>query len=162
VEGLNQVNVEPAIAALIGVRTVTLPFYRENVAPFGRLDLQRTFRNAAWSLNYQRSVSPGNGVYLTSRQQSVGTAFSYSGIRRWSFSVQAGYAALSALGSDLAPYSQYYGLTDVGFAISDWFHVSAGFTARHQEVDAANFRRNSTRSQVSLVFSPGNIPISFR
>lgn len=162
VEGLTQINVEPAIAALIGVRTVALPFYRENLAPFGRLELQRKFRNAAWSLSYQRSVSAGNGVYLTSRQESATTAFSYSGIRRWSFSVQAGYAALSALASDLAPYSQYYGVTDAGFAIADWFHVSAGFTARHVDVDAAGFKRNSTRSQVSLIFSPGNIPISFR
>lgn len=162
VEGVTPINLEPAIAILLGTSRLNVPFYRENVAPFAKAALTRSFRNAVWRLDYERAVSPGNGVYLTSQAQTVGTAFSYQGIRRWTFTANASYVGLKSLGAAFAPYYAASGGGDVGYTIANWVHISAGVAARHQDIDAVNFRRNSTRTSISLVFSPGDIPVSFR
>jgi hypothetical protein len=162
VAGLTQVNLEPAIAILLGVNHVAVPFYRVNYVPSGKASLQRYFRNAVWSVNYARVVSPGNGVYLTSRWERAETGFSYSGIRRWSLSVRGGYDTLNSLGQSLASYRQYEGAAEAAFNVTRALHISAAYSPRRQEVDVAGFTRNSTRTTLSIIFSPGNIPISFR
>ena len=162
VEGLTQVAVEPVIAILLGINFVTQPFYRVNVAPYGKAELVRQFRNASWSVSYQRYVTPGNGVYLTSKQQNAASTFSYLGVRRWTFSVNAGYGSLSSLGTALPPYSQYYAGADLGFAIMDSLHITAGFSGRHQDIELSSFRRDATRTSLSIAFSPGSVPLSLR
>ena len=162
VEGVSQVALEPALALLLGVRSVVIPFYRVNFVPSGRAELQRRFRNAVWSVSYDQRVTPGNGVYLTSRQDRADTGFSYSGIRKFSFALRGGYSRMGSLGETLPPYSQYIADTNVTYAITDAFHLTAGFGAMHQEIDGGNFNRNATRTTIGIAFSPGNIPISFR
>ena len=162
VEGLTQVELDPIIAFLLGVPRLTVPFYTENIVPYGQADLEKKFRSSVLNFSYQRFVTPGNGVYLTSRQQSGQMSYSYSGIRRWSFWMSLGYWSLTPLGSGQSPYAMYNGSVSANFTITDSFHIGAGFTGRHQEVEVTNFRRNNTRTFISLSYSPGSIPISFR
>lgn len=162
VAGLSQINLEPAVAILLGVSKVAVPFYTVNYVPSGKASLQRYFRNAVWSLNYSRMVSPGNGVYLTSRWQRAETGFSYSGIRKWSFAARGGYDSLNSLGQTLMAYRQFEGGVEATYSLTKALHISAGFSQRRQDVDLAAFDRTSKRTTLSLIYSPGNIPISFR
>jgi hypothetical protein len=162
VEGVTRVNLDPLFAALLGIQQVSVPFYASNYVPYGGVGLTRSFRNAVWNVNYQRSIMPGNGVYLTSRQESAASTFSYTGIRRWSLSANVSYSSLRTLGQGLAPYTVVSGGGDVAFRITDFLQIGGGYLARHQEVNLTTFRRNSSRTVVSIYFSPGNVPISFR
>lgn len=161
-EGLARVNLDPLMAALLGIQQVSVPFYASNYVPYGGVGLTRTFRTAAWNVNYQRSIAPGNGVYLTSRQESAASTFSYTGIRRWSLSANASYSSLRTIGQGLAPYIVVSAGGDVAFTITDFLQIGGGFLARHQDVNLTAFRRNSSRTVVSIYFSPGNLPISLR
>ena len=162
VAGLTQINLEPAIALILGVNHIAVPFYQTNLVPSGKAALQRFFRYATWGVSYERFVSPGNGVYLTSRRQRADMDFSYTGIRRWSFSAHAAYGSLSSLGQSLEPYSQYEAGAEASYSLTKAFHIAAGYAARHQEINLTGFNHNATRTTLSIVFSPGNIPISFR
>jgi hypothetical protein len=109
VQGVQSTALDPSIAALLGISSVQTIFYQENIMPMGSVTLQKKLRRANWSVNYARTVTPGNGVYLTSRQETYGAGYSYTGIRRLSLSTNFGVSKLGSLGLDLRPYTQITG-----------------------------------------------------
>jgi hypothetical protein len=160
VQGLERVSLDPAVVALLGVSTGVRTFYRRNWLPSAEIALTRQFQHATLSFNYGRIVNSGNGIYLTSRGESAGVNLSYTGIRRWSFSLYGGYNTLSGLGQGLQPYRQYNGGAGASLAITRSLHFLARYDARKQEIDLAGFRRSSYRATVGFSFSPGDIPVS--
>jgi hypothetical protein len=161
VQGLQRVAVDPAIAALLGVSTTLETFYRKSIFPQWDIVLDRRFQRADLSFHYRRGISSGNGVYLTSREETETAAFSYTATRKWSFSVNAGYTRLDGIGQDLQPYSQFIGGTGVTYAIARPFHLIASYDARHQEIIDAIYRRTSYRATFGISFSPADIPLAF-
>jgi hypothetical protein len=87
VAGVQQVALDPTIAALFGVNSVAQTFYRNDWFPSGNVTLSRQFHRSNLSLSYARTVLPGNGVYLTSRGDNASATYSYTGIRKVSLYV---------------------------------------------------------------------------
>jgi hypothetical protein len=160
-QGLQRVAVDPAIAALLGVSSTLQTFYRKSIFPQWGMGVNRRFQHATLSLGYQAGVSGGNGVYLTSRQESGGASFNYTGIRKWTLAVNGAYSKLEGIGQDLQPFSQVSGGADVTYAITSPIHVFAQYATRRLEISADTFRRNSSRVAIGISFSPGDIPLSF-
>jgi hypothetical protein len=160
IQSLQQVSFDPVIVALLGVSTGTQAFYRKDTYPAGDARLTRKFRAAQITLFYTLGVAPGNGVYLTSRQTSGGGTISYTGIRKWSFSLGGGYVKLNALGQNIQPYSQITGSAGVTYALFKGFSAQARYDARQQVIDVNGYQRTSYRAAVGITFSPGTIPIS--
>jgi len=161
VQGLQRVAVDPAIAALLGVSSTVETFYRKSIFPQWGVTLDRRFHQAGLSFQYQNQPTAGNGVYLTSRQESGGVGFSYSGLRKWNLSVNAGYTRLDGIGQDLQPFSQFTGGAAATYAITNPIHLVVQYDARHQEIVDAVFRQTSYRATVGISFSPGDIPLAF-
>jgi hypothetical protein len=160
VQGLQRVSVDPQIAALLGVTSTVQTFYQKSMFPQGSVKLDRKFRRADLAFGYQRGVSAGNGVYLTSQLERETASFSYTGIRKWSFSAQGGYSQLKGIGQGLQPYSQIIGNARVTYSITRPIHVFASYDNRHQDIVDA-FHQNSFRASVGISFSPGDVPLSF-
>jgi hypothetical protein len=161
VEGLQQVAVDPAISALLGVSSTVQTFYRKSIFPQVSASLDRKFQRADLAFHYQRGVSAGNGVYLTSRQEGGSAAFSYTATRKWSFSVNGGYDRLDGIGQDIRPYSGFTGGAGATYAITNPIHLIAEYYARRQEIVNASFRQTSYRAAIGISFSPGDIPLAF-
>jgi len=161
VQGLQRVAVDPAIAALLGVSSTVETFYRKSSFPQWRVTLGRQFHRANLSFEYQRGASPGNGVYLTSRQENGGAGFSYTATRKFSFSTNAGYSRLDGIGQNLQPFAQITGGAGATYAITNPIHLVVQYDARHQEIVDAAYRRASYRATVGISFSPGDIPLAF-
>jgi hypothetical protein len=161
VEGLQQVAVDPEIAALLGVFTTQETFYQKSVFPQWGASLERKFRSANLAFQYQSGASAGNGVYLTSRQDSGSARFSYTGIRKWSFSVTAGYARMEGIGQNLQPYSQVIGGSSITYALTHAIQLLARYDARHQEIIDAAVLQDSYRATIGISFSPADIPLAF-
>ena len=163
VEGLQQVALDPAVAALLGQGTTIQAFYRRVLYPSGEVKLIRRFKTAAISLEYSRLVTPGNGVYLTSRTENGGGTFSYTGIRKWNFSINGGYSSLASIGQGIQPYHQFNGGTGATYGLTRSIHLTARYDARHQEIiqgTPTGYRRTGYRATIGLTFSPGDIPLS--
>ena len=162
VQGLQQVAVDPVIAALLGVFTTQQTFYQKSVYPQWNASLSRQFRRANLSFGYQSGPSAGNGVYLTSRQDRGTASFSYTGIRKWSFSAGGGYYRLEGIGQGLQPFSQLTGGGGVTYSVTHAIQMLARYDARHQDIINGVYLNNSYRAVVGISFSPADIPLSFR
>jgi len=161
VQGLQAVAVDPTIAALLGVTSSVQTFYQKRTFPQAAVSLSRRFQHASLTFNYSRGVSPGNGVYLTSRQETANAGFSYQASRKWSYSVNAGYTRLNGIAQNLSPYSGFNGDTSLTYSITHPIQIVAAYQARRLEVIDASFRRTSSRATIGISFSPGDVPLSF-
>jgi hypothetical protein len=161
VKGLQQVAVDPAIAALIGVFTAQQTFYRKSTLPQWNASLGRKFQHANLTFQYQSGASGGNGVYLTSRTDAGNAIFTYTAARKWSFSARGGYSRLDSIGQSLKPYSMVTGGTGITYALTHAIQMLASYDARHQEIIDLTQLRTSYRAMIGISFSPADIPLSF-
>lgn len=161
VEGLQTVNLDPVVASILGVGTTVQTYYSKNLGPSGNVVLTRRFKYAYLNLNYSRGISPGNGVYLTSRQEIGGASLTYVGARKTSFTVGGAYNNLSSLGQSLTPYHYYSGSASVTYKLTRAVQFVARFDSRHQDItELDTFKRTSYRSSIGVAFSPGDVPLS--
>jgi hypothetical protein len=161
VQGLQRVAVDPAIAALFGVSSTVQTFYRKSIFPQWEIGVNRRFQRADFGLFSKNGVSGGNGVYLTSREETEGVSFGYNATRKWSFSASAGYSRLDGIGQNLKTYAQFNGGGGVTYAIASAIHAFARYDNRHQEITDGVYRQNSYRTTFGISFSPGDVPLAF-
>ena len=126
VEGLTNVEVDPAIAALFGTTVATETFYRRRVLPAAQAHFTGDYGHHSYAFSYDRKVNPGNGVYLTSAHETAGVQYSYTGIRRWNFGLGGGWTRMASIGQRLTPIQ--YG--HIGGGVSYRFAGPVSLTAR--------------------------------
>lgn len=161
VEGLQRVSVDPTIAALLGVTSTVETFYQKSTFPQWGASLGRRFQRANLSFGYQNGPVAGNGVYLTSRQETGTANLSYTATRKFSFSFNGEYGRMDGIGQNLKPFSQFSGGAGITYALSSAIHVVARYAARQQEIIDGVYSGTSYRASVGISFSPGDIPLSF-
>jgi hypothetical protein len=154
------VTLNPVLAALLGTSTGVSAFYREDVYPSGSIMLGARLKNSVFTLQGADQISPGNGVYLTSRQESGSLAYSYTGIRKWSFGLSGGYYRLAAIGQNLQSYATWNGGANTTYSLTKSFHLVARFDARDQQIDIANYKHTGFRTTLGIAWSPGDLPLS--
>ena len=160
VQSIQQVALSPEIAALLGQSVTFQRTYRVSYYPGGNASLSGVFKTSSVTFAYSKTVVPGNGVYLTSRQDSALGSYSYTGVRKWNFGITGGYSALHSIGQSLNKYGQLSGGAGITYAVVGSLHVVARYDARHQEIDLAGYRRTSYRATIGFAFSPGKVPLS--
>ncbi len=158
--GLQTVALDPAVAALLGVSSTVQIFSASNWLPAGRGGLTRQFKTANLSFSYVETVTPGNGVYLTSRSQGGSANYSYTGLRKVAFTIGGGYYSLASLGQTIAPYHTFTGSTAISYSLTRALHALARYDLRQQEITLAGYRATSYRLTLGLAFSPGSLPLS--
>jgi hypothetical protein len=158
--GLQQVSLSPVIAALLGTSVGTQRFNRTDVYPNGQATLIGRLKNSSLTFGFGETVVPGNGVYLTSRQQSGSGSYSYTGIRKWNFGATAGYYKLASIGQGIPTYGQFSAGAGITYSLPYAMHIVARYDARHQDIDLAGYRRTGYRVTLGLAYSPGKVPLS--
>lgn len=162
VQGVQATALDPAIAALLGVGSVQTIFYRQNILPTGEINLTKTFRHSSITGGYGRTINPGNGFYLTTRQESYTAGYSYSGIRRWTLSVGGSYFSNHAVGQQLQRYQLLSGSANANYRVGGGLNLFASYMRRRQDISTTAFQRDASRVSFGIAFQPGNIPLSFR
>lgn len=160
--GLRRVELDPVVAELLGLTAGIEAFDGVNYAPMGGASLMRTFRRSSASLYYTRFVSPGNGVLLTSVNESAGAGYAYTGLRRWSLGADANYNRLRGLGLRPGAFEFYTAGGNAGYQILPNFNASVFLYYRRAIGDNTAFRRNGMRFMVTLGYNTGEYPISWR
>jgi len=161
VVGLQQVALNPVIAALLGTSVGIQAFHRQDIYPAGEATLSARLKNSLLAFDYSQTVVPGNGVYLTSRQNSGTANYSYTGIHKWNFGVNGGYYELFGIGQGIKPYQTYSGGAGFTYGLSRSFHIVGHYDARHQEItNISGYRNTGYRVMLGLAFSPGDKPLS--
>jgi hypothetical protein len=105
-------------------------------------------------------VIPGNGVYLTSTQDSASIAYSYTGLRHWNFGVNGGYNRMNALIQSLRPYKGFGAGIGVTRDLGKGLQFVLRLDERHYDNGSVLLRRDSYRASVGFAWSPGDVPLS--
>ena len=158
--GLTEVPIDPAIAAIIGQNFATVTFFRVVSLPIAEAQLIRRFDRASMTLGYSSGVTPGNGVYLTSRQTSGTATYNYTGYQRLNLRVSAGYNQLSTLGQSLGKFTNFQGGTGVAYRLARDTYMQARYDYRHYTTESSIFQKDSNRVSLGLAFSPGERPLA--
>jgi hypothetical protein len=159
-QSLTEVTLDPAVAALLGESQAIQAAYRLNYVPDIQVRLADTFRQSRFSLAYLNQVVPGNGVYLTSRNDTGNATYSYSGVRHWNFALNGSYGRMSTLVQTVGAYTAYGGGGGITRDLGRGLHAVLRMDSLHYDIaSSALFRHTEYRTAIGLTFSPGDLPL---
>ena len=158
--GISQVAIDPAIAAIVGQSFADVTYKQVVYAPLGEARLMRRFDRSSLTLDYSMGASPGNGVYLTSRQTAGTVGYSYTGVRRWTFALNSGYSELPSVGQTLGKYTNLQGGAGVTYKVGRETHIQFRYDYRHYTTQNNIYQMDSNRVSLGLAFSPGETPLA--
>lgn len=157
---LTEVTLDPAIAALLGESEAIQAAYRLNYVPDMQARLTDTFRRSQFTLAYLNQVVPGNGVYLTSRNESGNAGYSYSGVRHWNFGANATYGRMSTLVQTVGAYTAYGAGVGITRELGKGLHTVLRLDSQHFDIASSEaFKHTEYRASVGLSWSPGDLPL---
>jgi hypothetical protein len=157
---IQNVPVDPAIAALIGTSEGTKVLDRIDHFVIGTGRLSRTFPKGVAYVSGGRDVTPGNGLFLTSIMTTIMGGYNYTGLRRWSFGISAGYDRAESIGNVVGTYGGTSGTLSASRQIVRNVHGIVSFSAR--QYSSANFNlynRLIYDVRVGVGYSPGDVPL---
>jgi hypothetical protein len=153
--GLAEVPLDPTIAALTGESFAVVTFTNVRTLPLAEVRLIRRFKTSSLTFDYSNSVTPGNGLYLTSRQTSGLIAYSYIATRTLQARANASYNQLSALGQALGTYSNLQGGVQVLYKLTGDTYLDVRYDYRHYTTGEAILKEDSNRVSLGVAFSLG-------
>lgn len=159
---ITEINVNPLLTLLFGTSSVPEALYTVNYTPDINAQLRHQRKDVTVSAAYARGVTPGNGLILTSIQQSASLGANTKFGRRWNVGITAGYSTLAGVGA--AGLNGFAGRYKTVFADAsiyrtihrnlDW-HLHAGY--HYYLLDDTGFLRNSFIFSTGLTWNPGNV-----
>jgi len=106
------------------------------------------------------SITPGNGLFLTSTSTNISGGYGYTGLKRWSINTNASYSRSNSVGNVLGEYAGYTFSANASRQILPATHLVFGFNARsYQSADFKNYNRWSYGLHMGVGFAPGDVPI---
>jgi hypothetical protein len=157
---IQNVPVDPAVAALIGTPEGTVLIDRIDHITVLNGRLSRTFPKGVAYISGGRGVTPGNGLFLTSIVDTALAGYTYTGLRRWSFGISAGYNRAQSIGNVLGTYGGTTGTVSASRQIVHSVHAVASFSARkYTSVDFSLYNRLIYDVRVGVGYSPGDVPL---
>ncbi len=154
------VPIDPAVAALLGVQSAAAIAYRVDYVPNISGRLSRTFPRGVAYVSGGRSITPGNGLFLTSTMTNATAGYTYTGLRRWSFNAQAGYDRADSVGNYIGQYGDVSGTLSMSRQIGRSIHAVASFAARkYQSGDFSKYNRLIYMATIGIGFAPGDVPL---
>ena len=161
-QGVQDVTIDPVIAALLGISTTQLSVaYSVHYVPNASGRLSETFRKGVAYVAGGRTVTPGNGLFLTSEMSNVTAGYTYTGIRRWSFNAVGARNWGESIGSLISGrYRDTVGSISMSRDLTRAVHIVAG--AQIHQFGSANITQYNRRIydvRIGLQFAPGDVPL---
>jgi hypothetical protein len=154
--GLQAVPIDPAIAALIGTSTGIIDAYLTHWASDISAQIIKDFRSGRTAtIAYAQGISPGNGLFQTSKQESISANMGAKLFRTWSFQAAVGKDRLAAVTQNLGRYESES--ARIAFSRTYRLGIALSFSAdfRHFSVEKLNSgTRNQVRFSSGLTWSP--------
>jgi hypothetical protein len=154
------VPLDPAVAAIIGVAVASEVAYRVNYVPNFAGRLSYTVQRGVFYVSGGRSITPGNGLFLTSLSTNVGAGYAYTGLKRWSINVSTGYNRSNSIGNVTGIYGSYQGTLSASRSL--FRHTHGVLSANFSKYDSAvfrNYNRWTYSIRVGFGFTPGDVAL---
>ncbi len=167
--GLESIPVDPVVTAILGITSVTVVSNQTFHAPKLTGALIKKFERSTVSLNYIQDISPGNGVYLTSRSTAGAASYSYLGISKMSIGANAIYSSLSSFGQqNLGQYHNIGVGLGMTYRVARDMHLTLRYDYRHYNINGSGATPtlgaisslDEHRISVGFGYSPGDRPLA--
>jgi hypothetical protein len=160
---IQSVPTDPIILELLGVRESLQVAHVIGYTPTFSGRLARNMHNGVAYVSAARSMTPGNGLFLSSVSTTVMGGYSYTGFRRWSMNAQFGYVDSRAHGTIAGNYGNTTGVVSVSRQLGRFLHFAAYYNVREYSSDQySNYNRLVNTATVSLGYAPGNVRLPTR
>lgn len=157
---IQQVQIDPVIAALLGITSGSAVVHSVSYHPNVSARISRTFRNAVIYASAGHTVTPGNGLFLTSSATSARVGYGYTGLRRWSLSAQAGYTTAKSMGNIQGRYGSLVGSASASRQLLPGLHMMASYSVhRYDSGRYRNYNRLIHSASLGFGYSPGDVPL---
>jgi len=154
--GLQTVPLNPFIAALLGVSTGVIDAYQDYKTSDFSAQLIKDFRGGTTaSLSYARGISPGNGVFQTSQQESISATASARLFRTYLLQAALGRDTLESVSQALGKYQSEYARITLGRNYRRGIGLNLALEYRYFDVTTLGFLRNQVRISSGVSWSPG-------
>jgi hypothetical protein len=101
------VELSPEVAEILGRPTGTVAFLRTERPPLVEATLSYLQERGRAYIAGSSGINPGNGIYLTTSRATVNGGYSYSGIRKLSLGVSAGWSRTGSVALDLEDFNMW-------------------------------------------------------
>ena len=160
--GQRQVQIDPAIAAIIGVNTGSEVFYSNSILGSGSLAVTRTSQQqGTFSFRFSRSVIPGNGILLTSQSDLGGVSYTRRLSRKLNLDASYSYNRLRGLGLINGEFKTHNGGLGFGWQLARYTQLTARYDRRNSITNSVStYNLNGNRFSFGVIFTPADIPVS--
>jgi hypothetical protein len=157
---IQTVPVDPAITELLGITSGVQLFYHVNYLPTYSARLSRAVQKGVLYAEAKRTMSPGNGLFLTSNLFTAGGGYTYTGLRRWSFNLAVGYDDSKSVMNIVGRYRDYRGGLQMSRQVSRSIHAIMGVNAsKYNSPDFAGYNHLTYEVRAGFGWAPGDVPI---
>ena len=157
---IQNVPVDPAITALLGITLGSEVFHPVHYFPSFNGRLSQTFQHGVVYVSGGRTITPGNGLFLTSNMASLSAGYTYTGLRRWSFNARAGYNASNSIENIIGRYRDTSGGFTVSRQLSRSVHAITSYTVRKYDSQSfSGYNRLVYEARIGVGFAPGDVPL---
>ena len=157
---VQNVPVDPAVQAIIGITESSQIVYSVRYVPNWSGRISRTFHKGVLYASAGHSVTPGNGLFLTSEATMVGGGYTYTGLRRWSFGANISYQQAKSIGNVIGDYGGTLGYLSMSRQLIHSIHLVASFSGRkYNSPNFTGYNQVVYAGTVGLGWTPGDIPI---
>ena len=157
---IRTVPIDPAIAALLGISSALEVGHLLRYTPTFAARLTKTLPRGVVYVSGGRSITPGNGLFLTSYMTSIIGGYTYTGLRRWSFNFNTAYSRASGLSTQNTRYGNVMATVAASRQIARSLHFIASYSARqYQSPDFNKYNRLVYVATMGFGFTPGDVPL---
>ncbi len=153
------VAVDPLVALLTGRPGGVAVVYDKTIGSTFGGSLRRGFRDGGFGIGYNRGTTPGNGLYLTSKQEGGNVNYSYSGFRKWGLGVGASFNRMQSLGQDLRPYSSASGTLGISRNLGSGISLMLSYAYQRYITVFQGGRKETNNVSLGFTWSPGELPL---
>lgn len=154
------IPIDPAIASLLGISSAPQAVHTIRTVPTVSARISRKYGRGVAYLSGGHTVTPGNGLFLTSYTTNAVGGYTYTGMRRWSFSSNAGYNRSEAVGQIAGMYGGLTGALTASRQITGSIHMLVQARVnRYNSGSYAAYNRWTSDFRIGFGFTPGEIPL---
>jgi hypothetical protein len=160
--GLETVQINPAIAKLLGESTGVIDSYITYRSTDFSVQFVKDFRGGRTtaSLAYARGISPGNGVFQTSQQESISGNLTARLFRDYALTIGAGRDTLASVTvsaiQNLGKYQSEYGRISLSRTYRRGIGLTLGAEYRYFDIDVLGYLRNQLRITSGVTWGSGS------
>jgi hypothetical protein len=158
VVGARAIQLSPEVAAILG-RTVDVAAYRDTLyTPSFEVTAAYSLDDSRFSAGFQHGVGAGNGVFLATKNTSVGAGYAYSGLRNISLAASASYSNMTGLVRDFGQYWRAQAGGSINYRLRGGVALGSTFEVRQFQTGVVP-TRSGWFASVGLSYSPAQFPI---